>query len=225
MPPAHFLRNISFLKGLNRSDLESIRKISRLRRFAKGERIFSREQVGSHLFIVMSGRVKIYITSAVGKTKTFAFLEKGDFFGEMALLEGDVRSASALAVKDSELMILCRKDFRRLLQSKPSIMLKMLRILSERLRGANQEIEALTFQNVLSRVVRVLFQLAGKYGRRRGRCILIRTAVTQQELAELAGTARELVTRVLGKLRRMGCITQEGNLLVLADPEKMRNWV
>ena len=226
MPKTHFLRNISFLRGLTLWELRQIQKIAKVRNFSRGEQIFSKEDSGSSLFIVLQGRIKIYATSRTGRIKTFAFLDRGDFFGEMALLEGNTRSASAMAVQDAGLLIIHKRDFKRLLQSDSSLTLKLLRTLSERLRRANQEIESLSFQNVLGRVIRTLFQLSKKYGRRtQGNRIRIQTPITQQELAELAGTARELVTRALGSLKRMGCISEQDGRILLTDPEKMKSWI
>lgn len=210
---------------MNRRELSKIHRIARLRRFRKEELIFSKQQSGSSLFIVVAGGVKIYAVSRTGRTKTFAFLKRGDFFGEMALLNGKIRSASAQAMRDTELLMLHKRDFRRLLQSESHLTLKVLRTLSERLRRANQEIESLTFQNVLGRVIGVLLDLSRRHGKKTAQGVLIRLEMTQQELADLTGTARELITRALGTLRKTGCIENQDNHLLIRDPNKMRSFL
>lgn len=195
------LRKIPFLRKLSAKDLKRVYHIAKERVFKEGEAIFGKSEAAEHMFIVISGRVKIFTNSATKKRKTFAYLSPGDFFGEMALLEGGPRSASAQAVVDSKLLVVSKTDFRRLLIKDPKLTYYLLRIVSERLRRANQEIEGLLFHNILGRVAKALSDLSRDGKNFRGG-MLLKEHFTQQELADLVGTTREPLTRALAALRR-----------------------
>ncbi|OGR83413.1 MAG: hypothetical protein A2902_01475 [Elusimicrobia bacterium RIFCSPLOWO2_01_FULL_64_13] len=206
--------------------LNRISKFASFHNFRRGERIFSEDSSGECLYVLVSGRVKIY-TSAGSRTKTFALLDPGDFFGEMALLGEPTRSASARALLDTELLVLERKDFHKFLKADPGLSLTVLKTLCSRLRRADMEIEMLSFQNVIGRTAITLTELEAKYGRQVAGGILIDAGITQQELADLIGTAREMVTRVLTRFRKMRAISLEratGKIVIL-DKEKLKNCI
>ena len=220
------LSRVSLLKGLSSKLLNKISAYAQFRHFRRGESIFSEDSSGECLYVLVSGRVKIY-TSTGAKTKTFALLDTGDFFGEMALLGEPTRSASARAILDTELLVLERKDFHKFLQDDAALALTVLRTLCDRLRRADKEIEMLSFQNVVGRTAVTLLELESKYGKTTSGGVLIDAGITQQELGDLIGTAREMVTRVLAKFRGMGAIAFEkpsGKIIVL-NRDKLKNCI
>ncbi len=220
-----FLRGVELLNGLPTADLLKLAEMCQLVRFRRAEHIFSEKQPGACLYVVMLGRVKIFGTSSQGRAKTFAYLEPGDFFGEMSLIDEEVRSASASALEDSVLIMLKSEDCRKLVLSRPSIGLSMLKILSTRLRRANREIEALSFNNVLGRIAQILLDLGERYGKKTGEGIRIDMALSHKELAEMAGTAREVISRVISRFRRIGCVTFFDNRLTITDRDKLKSWI
>ena len=129
---ASFLRGVELLNGMSGEDLLRVAQSCQLVRFRRAERIFTESQPGASLYVVMDGRVKIFGSSTQGRSKTFAYLEPGDFFGEMSLIDEEVRSASASALEDSILITLKSDELRKLVLSRPSIALTMLRTLSSR---------------------------------------------------------------------------------------------
>jgi CRP-like cAMP-binding protein len=188
--------------------------------------IFSKDSAGQCLFVLVSGRVKIY--SAVGgRSKTFALLDPGNFFGEMALLGEPVRSASARALMDTELLVLQRRDFQRFLKEDPRLTETVLRTLCDRLRKADQEIETLSFQNVLGRTASTIFDLLDKYGKKAPGGRIIDASIPQQDLADMIGTAREIVSRALARFKKMGAVSLDratGKILVLNE-QQLRNCI
>ncbi len=220
------LSRVSLLQGLSTKHLNQIAAFAKFHHFKRGESIFSESSSGECLYVLVSGRVKIY-TSTGAKTKTFALLDPGDFFGEMALLGEPTRSASARAILDTELLVLERKDFHKFLKDDSFLSLTILRTLCDRLRRANKEIESLSFQNVVGRTAATLLDLESKYGKASSAGTLIDAGITQQELADLIGTAREMVTRVLTKFRAMGAIALDkptGKVIIL-DRDKLKNCI
>jgi len=219
-----FLQNVAFLKKLPRRDLERVLRISKVRQYPKGDMIFRQEESGNYLFVVLSGLVKIFVASAGKRRKTLALLKPGDFFGEMALLDGKVRSANAMALKPSRVLAIHKKDFKRLLLGDSKLIFLVLRTLCERLRRADEQIRALIFKNVHGRVVKTLVDMAGE-GKKEDGSVVLTQFMTRQELAEIVGTTREPVTRSLGMLRRAGLIEYRDRDIVIRDLERMKRLV
>lgn len=220
------LSGVSLLKGLPEKALSKISKYARVHHFRRGEQIFSEASAGDCLYVLVSGRVRIY-TSAGSRSKTFALLDAGDFFGEMALLGESTRSASARAILDSELLVLQRKDFYRFLRIDPDLTLTILETLCHRLRQADRQIEMLAFQNVIGRTAITLCELESKYGKPIAGGTLIDAEITQQELADLVGTAREMVSRTIARFRKMSAIAYDkvtGKFIVL-NRGKLKNCI
>ncbi len=220
-----FLRGVELLNGLSTPDLLRAAQMCQIVRFRRAENIFIESSPGACLYVVMSGRVKIYGSSTQGRSKTFAFLEPGDFFGEMSLIDEEVRSASASALDDTVLIMLKGEDYRKLILSRPSIGLAVLKTLSIRLRRANKEIEALSFNNVLGRIAQILLDLADRYGKKTDEGIRIDMPLSHKELAEMAGTAREVISRVISRFKRMGCVSLFDNKLTIVDRDKLKSWI
>jgi CRP-like cAMP-binding protein len=215
-----FLRKIPLLKQLSDKDLRSVYKISRIREYGPGEMVFAKASAPTAMFVVLEGRVKIFTRSGGKKRKTFAYLQPGDFFGEMGLLEGKPRSAAAEASDYTKLLVIEEPAFRKLLISDPHLTLFLLRTVSQRLRRANEEIEALLFRNVLGRVAKTLNEL-GRRGERQKNGILLGERYTQQELADLVGTTREPLTRAVSALRRAQLLEVHGERYFIKDPAKL----
>ena len=167
--------------------------------------------------------MKIF-TSSGRKKKTLAYLEKGEYFGEMALLDMEPRSASSLALEDCELFVIKKQDFRNLLGKYPRIAFQIMRTLSRRLRQANKEIEALSFGNVIGRIANAVLDLADKYGEKTDQGIRIKMPFSHQDIAELAGTGREMVSRILNRFRRLSCINYSNKYLVVTNMNKLKQW-
>ncbi len=215
-----FLRKVPLLKQLDDKNLREVYKISRVREFGPGETIFQKASQASAMFVVLEGRVKIFTRSRGKKRKTFAYLQPGDFFGEMALIEGKPRSAGAEAAAYSKLLVIENRDFQRLLKEDKNLAIFLLQTVSARLRKANEEIEALLFRNILGRVAKTLHELS-----RRGESIdggiLLGERYTQQELADLVGTTREPLTRAVSALRRAQMIELRGERYFIKEPGKI----
>jgi CRP/FNR family transcriptional regulator, cyclic AMP receptor protein len=222
---ASFLRGVELLNGLSTDDLLRTAQMCQIIRFRRAERIFTEKQPGACLYVVMAGRVKIFGSSAQGRSKTFAYLEPGDFFGEMSLIDGEVRSASASVLEDSVLIMLKSEDYRKLMLSRPAIALTLLKTLSNRLRRANREIEALSFNNVLGRIAQILLDLGERYGKKTEEGLRIDMTLSHKELAEMAGTAREVISRVISRFRRIGCVSFFDNKLTITDRDKLKSWI
>jgi len=205
------LKRVAFLSRLSRAHLREVQRLARVIEVPAGHALFGKREIADAMFIVQSGRVKIFSNSSGRKKKTFAYLTSGDFFGEMSLIEGTTRTASAQAVETSRLLLIRKKDFQRLLQKNPRIALYLLKTVCARLRLANEEIEGLLFRNVLGRVAKAMLSLARRSGEPWRGGLALKQRYTQQELAEYVGTTREPLTRALSSLRRAGLVAAIGD--------------
>lgn len=219
---ADLLQRVPFLGALAPEDREALAASVTHRRFRKGDIIFQREDAGRALFIVQSGSVRVYFPSSQGSDLTLAVFGPGDFFGEMSLLDGRPRSASAAAASDTVLITLERSDFLALLTSRPKAALSVLEVVSRRLRGASEMASDLAFLDVGGRLAKRLLDLAGTHGKRTPHGTLLDVRLTQEELANMIGVTRESVNRNLGEFRRLGLIGNQGRKFVILDPEGLR---
>ncbi|GAB5601604.1 Crp/Fnr family transcriptional regulator [Thermus sp. FJN-A] len=162
--------------------------------YPKGKRIFAQGDLGQSLYLVERGRVRLYRTHLGGQEKTLGFVGPGGVFGEMSLLDGSERSASAVAEEDTLLLALYREAYLGLIRRLPLFAHNLARILAHRLREADLELDLLAFEEAQSRVAYALLKLL-----RQGHGPRLR--LRHQDLAALAGASRETVTRVLHQLR------------------------
>ena len=216
------LRRIPLLHALPLKALRQVARICKTWDFPAGADIFVKADAANHLFIVLEGKIKVFTSSPSDKRKTFAYFGPGGFFGEMALLDGQERSASAKAAEPSRLVLIPGRDFRRLLLADAGLACFLLRVLSARLRKANEDIESLMFRNLLGRVSKTLMNLANAGGKRVGDGLLIKDRFTHQELADLVGTAREPLSRALSSLKRAELVSVREGRFFLHDTKRMR---
>ncbi len=217
------LGSIDLFAGLGASQLQAIARIGEVQQAPKGEIIIREEEATSRgLFIILEGQAKVVLTGPEGREAVLAFLTEGEFFGEMSLLDGDPRSATVRSATDLRLLFLKRDAFFDLLRTAPEIAIAMLAELSIRLRNANRKISALALSPVNARISGALLQIAELRGVRVRGQVIIRDRPTQQEIADVANTTRETVSRVLGQFQKDGLIGVEGRDLLLLDEDKLR---
>lgn len=157
--------------------------------------VFQIGEMGDHLFILLEGRVKVSLTSAEGKEAILSILEAGDVMGEMALLDGEPRSATVSTMDACRFLVLWRKDFLSFLERNPHVALKLLAGLSQRLRATNDMVGNLSFLNLPARLARILINLGQQYGKVTSTGIVIGLKLSQEELGNLVGVSRESVNR------------------------------
>ena len=188
----------------------------------KEQVILVEEELGQTLFIILKGTVKISRTSEEGREVILTILKAGDFFGELSLLDGKGRSATVVSMEDSELLALRRSEFLLLLEKYPSISVELLKVLADRLRKCDLQIENLTLQDAVGRVGATLIHVAEQTGYQRGDGIIIPKLPVQQDLANMAGTARETISRVMAIFEQKGLIQREGHRVIIHNFEIFR---
>jgi CRP/FNR family cyclic AMP-dependent transcriptional regulator len=224
LSPIELLRSVPLFADLEEDELESFSRVAVPRSFPAAIRVFHEGDHSDACYIVRSGSFRVTREHSDGRAITLATLGPGDIFGELAMLDGEVRSASVEALTDGELLALPAGDVRALLARHPDITVKLIAALVRRLRAANERISRQSFQTVPSRVAGVLSQLvADEAPSGEGGGVTIR--MNQADLAQLAGTSRESVSRFLADLERGGIVRSGRGRVTVLDPLKLRNYI
>jgi CRP/FNR family transcriptional regulator len=220
------LERVPVFSTLSREELARVAHVAVPRRFEAGEVVFKEGDEGSTCYIVRSGRARAIREHPDGRSITLAHFAPGDIFGEMAMLDGERRSATVETVEGTEAIAILSADMHRLLREYPDISVKLIAALGRRLRHTNERLARQSFQTVQSRVAAVLAQLVAATREADGGSdgdVLI--TATQAELAQLAGSSRESASRFLAVLERAGIITQGRGRLTVHDPEALGRYV
>lgn len=225
MSDVGMLRSVSFFAGLSEQELNSLAKCLARRTFAKGVIIFHKDSPGRTLYIIESGKVRIFVLSESGREISVNVYGSGDVFGELALLDGQPRSAGAVVVERATVLTLHRDDFLWHLERCPRMARSIIEVLSARLRYTTAYAESLAFLDVYARVARKLLELADRYGVERNGLLTIDLQLTQTELASWVAATREHVNKVLGTLRDQGLIRVDGQTITLLDSSGLRRRV
>jgi CRP-like cAMP-binding protein len=215
MDDRELLRTVPIFADVPDDDLQKLAGLAARKRYPKDGVVFFENEAGDTLYMVAQGRVKVTILGDDGREIILSVLGPGEFFGEMALLDNEPRSATTIAAEDSELLSVARADFEGVLNHNPGIMGSLIKVLTARLRHANHQISTLALLDVYGRVARVILEMARDDGKRLkdGRISFHRP--THQEIANRIGTTRETVTRMLKDLQRQNLIKVTGKEIVV----------
>ncbi len=214
-----FLRNVSLFESLDQQELEALSEVTFTRTFSKDNVIILAEEEGDTLFILKKGQVKVSIVSEEGREVILSLLGPGSVFGELSLLDGKPRSANVVATEETDLLMLRRADFLQLIYKTPQIATALLAELATRMRKTDRQIEGLALLDVTSRISDTLLQLATEQGTETADGVTIESRPTHQELANMSGTTRETVSRVLKRLEGQGYINRNGRKITILREE------
>lgn len=210
---------------LPEAEIDKILSFSLIRQYPRHSTIFVRADDGDRLFAILKGRVKISVFSDEGREVVLAVMRAGDFFGEIAALDGSARTADASAIEDCEILSIARKDLFPVLERNPEIYMKIIRVLCERLRQTNETIEDSIFLTIPARVAKTIMKLAASYGETHGDSIRLNVKISQQELANIIGTSREVVNRHLRQLQQQEVIRVEKGHIIIDQKDYLEDFV
>jgi CRP/FNR family cyclic AMP-dependent transcriptional regulator len=219
------LKSVTLFADLEEGELERFSHVAVPRSFPAGTRVFHEGDDSDACYIVKQGSFRVTREHSDGRAITLATLGPGEIFGELAMLDGDKRSASAEALTDGDLLALPASDVRALLARHPEISLKLVAGLVRRLRAANVRLSRQSFQTVPSRVAGILSQLCRESPADGGAGDEVTIQMNQTDLAQLAGTSRESVSRFLAELERAGVVRSGRGRVTVLEPAKLRNYI
>ena len=216
-----FERHFLFGK-LSASEIDELIRYSHIERYRAGREIFAKGSPGQSLMAVLRGSVKISSLSDSGKEIVFTIFNAGEIFGEIATLDGDERSADAIALTDCELLVLNRRDLLPVLENRADLCMILLKVLCRKLRLTTEQVEDVIFRDLESRVAKALVQLAESVGLRGIHRPSVELHLSQRELGNMAGGSRESVNKHLQIWHRQGLIDLSKSSIMILDLEAIK---
>jgi CRP-like cAMP-binding protein len=214
---------IPLFSELKDEDLQKLSETMIRQVYKKDNMVLIEEEIGTTMFVILSGRVKISRISDEGREVILSVLCDGDFFGEMSILDGQTRSANAVTLEDTEMLIIRKELFLQMLYDYPQIAINLLKELAHRLRRSDSQIKSLSLQNALGKVASTILRIADDSGIIRQGQVEIAQLPPQQDLANMAGTSRETISRVIKSLNQLGYVKKHGGKLIILDYNKFRH--
>lgn len=214
-----FLSNIFLFSSFTEREIDLLGFSTSLKKFRKGEEVFSEGMDASAFFAVVSGRVKIYKVSPDGKEQILHIHSPGDLVAEAAIFDSMLYPASCVALEDSTLVCIQREGFLTLIKKRPELALKMMSGYSRRLRQFVSKIEELSFKDIKSRLVGYLLENSTA----ENDTTVCHLRYSKKELSALLGTIPETLSRSLAFLKQRNLIIEKGNTIIIPDPQKLRD--
>lgn len=215
------IRRVPLFATLSEEEFRSLEPIFQVKNYRKNQIIFLEEETGHYMYIVLAGKVKVTKTTPSGKETILAIHQPGDFFGEMALLDGKTAPATVSAMEDCRIAAIHSSDFQRMMMCNEKVVRQIIQVLCSRLRQVWAQVQDLSYSTADNRIRAGILQLSRKHGVQDARGIIIDLKITHQELAELVGTSRETVTRTLARLQKKGVLQLENRRIVLLKPKDL----
>lgn len=221
-----YISDLPLLARLPQQDMRALASRGRMRAYPAGTTIFSEGERGDSLHVVVEGRVRITVTSGSGDEATVAMVGPGDCFGELSLLDGRPRSASAVASTNTKTFVVTREAFTAWVNERPAAALAILETLSLRLRRTDEALADLAFLDLAHRLAKQLIALASMHAPEGAPRLEppVRISVTQGELASMLGVSRESVNKQLNAFAREGWLTLARGAVILQELEALRTY-
>ncbi|HXZ48338.1 MAG TPA: Crp/Fnr family transcriptional regulator [Usitatibacter sp.] len=209
------LKAVPFFTQLSESELDVVRGLSTEKTYPKNAVVLTEGEMGDSLFMIQSGKVKVFIGDEDGREIILKILGPGDFFGEMSMIDKQPRSASVTTIEPSHFLMLTHAAFERCVEQAPRIANMVMRVLAQRVREADRKIGTLALMDVYGRVASTLLELSvynnGK--------LMVGEKLSQQDLANMVGASREMVNRILKDLSERGFISIESKSITIINRE------
>jgi len=210
-----FLKSVPYFSDLSLAELESIRKLVFEKTADRAEMVLLEGESAANLYFVASGVVKVFKTSAEGKEQILSIVRPGESFNDVPIFDGGPNPASARAMGPLLLYGIKQQDMKAILRDHPQIALNVIKVLARRVRHLVSLVEDLSFKHVIGRVAKILLEhIGGEMGSG--------PRLTQQEMAAMAGTAREVVGRSLKALEEEGAIKLDRHRIIITDKEALQ---
>jgi CRP/FNR family cyclic AMP-dependent transcriptional regulator len=209
------LKAVPFFTQLSDRELDVVRAVSTEKTYPKNAVVLTEGEMGDSLFMIQSGKVKVFIGDEDGREIILKILGPGDFFGEMSMIDKQPRSASVTTIEASTFLVLSHAAFERCVEQAPRIANMVMRVLAQRVREADRKIGTLALMDVYGRVASTLLELSvysdGK--------LMVAEKLSQQDLANMVGASREMVNRILKDLSDRGFISIESKSITIINRE------
>jgi len=217
MKKIELLQSVALFWDLSEEELGYISEKMIARHYESGKFIFFEDSEGEQCFFVVQGSVKVTRLSKDGREVILAMLNEGEFFGEMALLDGESRSANVIALEETEVLTLNREDFLVVLHDYPQIAIQLLKEMADRLRKSDRQIASLSLSDAEKRIALCIIRFADEQGIIKRGQVSIPKMPIQQDIANMAGASREKGSRAINPLEKEHFIQRQGRELLILD--------
>ncbi len=219
-----YLKQISIFTQLGEEYLQKIDGISMTRAYSKGRIIFMEGEPGEAFFYIKSGMVKIYKISSDGREHILHILNEGHVFAEVTLFTNTTYPATAEVLEDTQIGIIKNSDLEKLIVENPMLSLELIKYLNNRLVEAQNKVRNLALYDTFGRTAQALVKLAEEHGKKTDRGIELDIRISRQELADIVGTTRETVIRVLAAFKKEKSIELEKTNIIITKIDKIKQW-
>jgi len=213
------LAQASIFEGLDSAQIDALARMAVRKTYRTRETVLRKGDPAMQIYVIAKGRLKAITAGAEGRQAALSIMGPGEVFGEVAVLDGEPRSATISALEPCELIILNRNEFFHFLERNPSAAIGLLQVLARRLRRLSERVEDSTFLEIPGRLAKALVRLAQRYGRDVGDGTRIELKLSQQELGDLVGATRESINKQLRAWQSEGLLEQEKGCVILKDVE------
>ncbi len=218
------LRKIRLFSDLDEQALEQISSIVITRKCRKRTILFTEGEPGDTIYFVKSGRVKVFKTTEDGREQILRLIEPGEVIGEAVLFEGGGYPASAEVMEDSEICLIRNPDLEQLVMQHGEIAIRLIRVLSRRLKEAQHQVRDLALKDAYARTAGILFKLA-QNSLASAEGIEVKPDLSRQELANMIGTSRETVSRILSDFQQQKILLTDRNKIIVVNMDKLQSWI
>src|SRR5258705_7808183 len=209
------LKAVPFFTHLTEHELDVVRSVATEKQYPKNAVVLTEGEMGDSLFMIQSGKVKVFIGDQEGREMILKILGPGDFFGEMSMIDKQPRSASVTTLESSVFLVLSHSAFEKCIEKIPRIANMVMRVLAQRVREADRKIGTLAMMDVYGRVASTLLELAVNDNGK----MVVSEKLSQQDLANMVGASREMVNRILKDLAERGFISVESKSITIINHE------
>ncbi len=217
------LRQVSIFSTLSPQEVKEIQPYVRVERYKKKESIFSEGDPSDWLYIVRTGKVKITKISHEGKEIILEVISPMDFFGGIAVMRGFPYPANAVAMENTELLKISRKNLLHIMDRFPGLMYCLATNIGDRIKGSHETLKSIALEKVESRIASLLIKLSDKAGEKTPEGVLINMRLTKQDIAEMVGTTVETSIRTMSKLKKIGLVSSKTGKILIKDLAKLRS--
>jgi CRP/FNR family transcriptional regulator, cyclic AMP receptor protein len=200
---AEILKGIPLFSSLKSETLRHLESVAVKRSYPKNTVLISEGDSSDQLYVILDGKIKVVVMDPEGREVVVNLLGAGDCFGEIAMIDGETRSATIVTMEPTQVLTIGRADFTPILNSNTDLMLHLLKLLARKVRAATSMVESLAFEDVYARLIRLLTNLA----KPKGNLLVVEQRLTHQEIANMIGSSREGVSRMLKALSSGGYIS------------------
>ena len=197
------LKNVPIFNNLSDEELETVKNHAITRNYPKNSIIINEGDTTDSLYIILEGKVNVYLSDENGKEVILNTQGEGDYFGELALIDDAERSASVMTTEKSTFLVVSKADFKKLLSTHPDIAFNLIQGLTRRVRGLTENVRSLALLDVYGRVAKTLLSLAADENDK----LVVQEKLTQQDIANRVGASREMVAKILKDLSIGGYIS------------------